>query len=104
MKGRCWRGVFYVRCTAPLADSLGAFELEPLLDSQRWFVLRFNGKDSDINLEVPGHEPEFKSYQWTPLEDAPLVVVPFKRAAYERVVSLTRDAVRDIASKDGGKW
>ena len=33
-----------------------------------------------------GHEPEFNAWRWEPLQNVPDLVVPFKRAVYERVV------------------
>lgn len=47
---------------------------------QKWFLMRFLGKDEDINLET--HHPEFSSWKWSAIEDVPKMVVPFKRALY----------------------
>ena len=57
--------------------------------TQKWFALRFTGDDSEINIEHPagGHEPEFVAWRWEPLQNLPDLVVPFKRAVYERVVA-----------------
>jgi putative (di)nucleoside polyphosphate hydrolase len=56
--------------------------------TQKWYALRFTGKDSEINIEEPGdgHEPEFVDWRWVPMRDLPDLVVPFKRKTYERVV------------------
>ena len=56
--------------------------------TQKWYALRFTGKDSEINIEEPGdgHEPEFVDWRWVPMRDLPELVVPFKRKTYERVV------------------
>jgi putative (di)nucleoside polyphosphate hydrolase len=54
---------------------------------QMWFAARFEGSDSEINLAPRhGHEPEFDDWQWVKVEELPLLIVPFKRAVYERVV------------------
>ena len=55
---------------------------------QKWFALRFTGKDQEINIENPGdgHKPEFIDWRWEPMENLPELVVPFKREIYERVV------------------
>jgi putative (di)nucleoside polyphosphate hydrolase len=55
---------------------------------QKWFALRFVGDDSEIDIAHPagGHEPEFIDWRWEPLENLPELIVPFKRASYERVV------------------
>lgn len=53
---------------------------------QVWFALQFEGAEDeiDLNAETP---PEFDAWRWGRLDEAPLLVVPFKRAAYEQVVS-----------------
>jgi len=52
---------------------------------QAWFALRFTGEDSEINLAADA-KPEFDAWRWADLAEAPLVVAPFKRAAYDEVV------------------
>jgi len=66
---------------------------------QRWFVLRFAGTDADVDLAPPGHTPEFRSFRWVDLADAPGVVVEWKREAYGRLVELAGPAVRRIAEE-----
>ena len=51
---------------------------------QKWFAFRFVGRAEDIKLDT--HTPEFDEWRWAPLESAPGLVIPFKRAAYEAVV------------------
>src|SRR6185503_7144102 len=55
---------------------------------QRWYALRFTGRDSEIDIAHPagGHEPEFAEWRWEPMRNLPDLVVPFKRKVYERVV------------------
>jgi putative (di)nucleoside polyphosphate hydrolase len=55
---------------------------------QKWYALRFTGKDSEINVETPGggHDPEFVEWRWEPMKNLPELVVPFKRDPYEQVV------------------
>ena len=55
---------------------------------QKWYALRFTGKDSEIDIRNPGggHEPEFIDWRWEPMENLPDLVVPFKRETYEQVV------------------
>jgi putative (di)nucleoside polyphosphate hydrolase len=52
---------------------------------QRWFALRFTGKDSDIRLDADPH-PEFDAWRWITLPELPGLAVPFKRAIYEVLV------------------
>ena len=55
--------------------------------AQLWFAARFEGENSEIELEPePGHEREFDAWQWVPLVSLPDLVVPFKRPVYEAVV------------------
>lgn len=51
---------------------------------QKWFLLRFNGKDADINIAT--EHPEFSEWRWLPAEELPGAIVPFKRAVYEQVL------------------
>ena len=57
--------------------------------TQKWFALRFTGDDREIDIANPGgggHDPEFIDWRWEPMKNLPALVVPFKRAVYERVV------------------
>jgi putative (di)nucleoside polyphosphate hydrolase len=56
--------------------------------TQKWFALRFTGDDSEIDVDNPegAPEPEFAAWRWEPMQNVPDLVVPFKRAVYERVV------------------
>lgn len=51
--------------------------------TQRWFLLRFLGNDSDIQLDV--EHPEFSAWNWTTPEDVLQKIVPFKRDIYDAV-------------------
>jgi putative (di)nucleoside polyphosphate hydrolase len=51
---------------------------------QRWFLFRFTGEDSDVNIQTP--EPEFRSWKWSDPDELPRMIVPFKRALYEGVL------------------
>src|SRR5262245_32632187 len=56
--------------------------------TQKWYAVRFTGDDSEIDIAHPagGHKPEFEAWRWEPMRNLPRLVVPFKRAVYERVV------------------
>ena len=56
--------------------------------TQKWYALRFTGNDREIDIARPagGHKPEFMAWRWEPMRNLPDLVVPFKRAVYERVV------------------
>jgi putative (di)nucleoside polyphosphate hydrolase len=51
---------------------------------QVWFAFRFDGEDTEFDLAAHG-EPEFDAWRWGFLDEAPGLVVPFKRPAYEQV-------------------
>ena len=55
---------------------------------QKWYALRFIGDDGEIDIANPagGHDPEFIEWRWVAMRELPDLVVPFKRATYERVV------------------
>lgn len=52
---------------------------------QKWFAMRFEGSDGDIMLETK--HPEFNDWRWMRAEDLPSVIVPFKAALYEQIVT-----------------
>ena len=56
--------------------------------TQKWFAMRFTGKDAEINVASPGggHKAEFVNWRWEPMKNLPELIVPFKRPVYERVV------------------
>jgi putative (di)nucleoside polyphosphate hydrolase len=54
---------------------------------QKWFAMRFTGKDSEIDISGKhGSKPEFESWRWAPIDMVPKLIVPFKRPLYEHVV------------------
>ena len=54
---------------------------------QLWFAARFEGPESEIDLEPrDGHEQEFDAWQWVTLAELPALVVPFKRKVYLSVI------------------
>ena len=57
---------------------------------QIWFAMRFLGSESEINLYAHPHV-EFDDWRWADLDEAPLLVAPFKREAYETVVQQFRE-------------
>lgn len=61
---------------------------------QYWFLARFLGADSDVNLET--EDPEFRAWRWIDAEDLPNLIVPFKRALYESVLAEFRPLFPDV--------
>ena len=61
---------------------------------QKWFALRFEGEESEIDVLHPGggkHKSEFSAWRWETLAHLPDLIVPFKRKVYEEVAAAFRD-------------
>ncbi len=56
---------------------------------QKWFAMRFDGTDSDINIDTP--HPEFCEWKWTAPSTLPDLIVPFKRVLYRDIIQEFRD-------------
>jgi putative (di)nucleoside polyphosphate hydrolase len=52
---------------------------------QKWFLCRFTGKDTDIQLDRHKH-PEFSAWLWVEPDALTSLIVPFKRRLYEAVL------------------
>ena len=52
---------------------------------QKWFVMRFKGEDSEINLGTS--DPEFAEWKWVGVQELPSLVVSFKRQIYLDLLS-----------------
>ncbi|OYV33865.1 MAG: RNA pyrophosphohydrolase [Rhodospirillales bacterium 20-64-7] len=90
-----------VRSVSLLAEAPGwyAYDLPPdvaksswggryIGQRQKWFALRFEGPDREIDVHEPdgGHKAEFDAWRWERMANLPGLVIPFKRPVYERVV------------------
>ena len=51
---------------------------------QKWFVVRFLGKEEEINLNT--NQPEFIEWKWIEVEKLPGVIVDFKKKLYEKLL------------------
>ena len=51
---------------------------------QKWFAVRFDGKDTEIDIHGVAH-PEFDAWCWMAPADILEVIVPFKRDVYDAV-------------------
>jgi putative (di)nucleoside polyphosphate hydrolase len=52
---------------------------------QRWFLYRFFGEDSDVDIAT-AHQ-EFRTWRWVAPAELPEIIVPFKKTLYENVLS-----------------
>jgi putative (di)nucleoside polyphosphate hydrolase len=57
--------------------------------TQKWFLLRFEGSDDDINIATL--HPEFSEWRWLPPGELVDAIVPFKREVYRRVLEEFED-------------
>lgn len=52
---------------------------------QKWFVARFTGKDTDVNIDT--EHPEFLDWKWAEPATLPELIVPFKRDLYQAIIN-----------------
>ena len=75
-------------------DELLTYELPPKLlgiiwkgkyrgQKQKWFIMKFNGNDEEINLRT--HKPEFMDWKWININDITKVAVDFKLEVYKKI-------------------
>ena len=50
---------------------------------QKWFILRFVGDESEININTK--KPEFLDWKWIDFEDLPKIAVDFKLNVYKSI-------------------
>ena len=50
---------------------------------QKWFLMRFKGKESEINLNT--QHPEFLEWRWVELDEITKYVVKFKLDIYKKI-------------------
>jgi putative (di)nucleoside polyphosphate hydrolase len=51
---------------------------------QDWFLARFLGQDSDIDIAT--EHPEFRDWKWVTPEELPGIIVQFKRDLYRQLI------------------
>ena len=52
---------------------------------QKWFIVRFIGKENEINLKTK--YPEFIEWKWVDMNDLPNIIVEFKKEVYKKILS-----------------
>jgi putative (di)nucleoside polyphosphate hydrolase len=74
-----------LRYTLP-PELVGVIWKEPWIgQEQDWFLCRFLGRDSDVNIATD--HPEFREWRWIDPQRLPEMIVPFKRDLYRRLLS-----------------
>jgi len=62
--------------------------------AQRWFLMRFTGEDSDI--DIAASEPsEFADWQWMRLDELVHGIVAFKKSVYNRIAAKFDAAIKN---------
>ena len=56
---------------------------------QKWFVFRFTGQESDI--DVGTENPEFSEWKWAKSNSLANNIVPFKREIYNKILEEFKD-------------
>ncbi|WCR53235.1 MAG: RNA pyrophosphohydrolase [Wolbachia endosymbiont of Ctenocephalides orientis wCori] len=52
---------------------------------QRWFLMKFYGEDTDINIHYTDH-PEFKEWRWQSINNLVESAISFKKQVYKAVI------------------
>ena len=58
---------------------------------QRWFIVKFVGKDEEINLDTKN--PEFIEWKWIKINKLTEVIVDFKKHIYEKLLIETKKII-----------
>ncbi len=58
---------------------------------QKWFIVRFLGKENEINLNTK--YPEFIEWKWVNYEILPNIIVDFKKKVYEKLKIEIKDFI-----------
>lgn len=59
-----------------------------------WSLLYFYGDDSEINVKTK--QPEFKAWKWTDIDEAPELIVYFKKEVYQKAVSALKPVMENF--------
>lgn len=61
---------------------------------QKWFALRFTGRDQDISIET--EHPEFAEWRWVEFDRLVELIVPFKRELYQQIAAEFADLAKTL--------
>lgn len=64
---------------------------------QKWFLIKFTGNDSDIDIQTDN--PEFRAWCWADTSDLPQLIVPFKKLLYDAVLEEFTPLIADLVKK-----
>jgi len=58
---------------------------------QKWFIMKFLGNDSEININTPN--PEFLDWKWVEIDKITDLVVDFKLNIYKEIKKKTKEII-----------
>ena len=58
---------------------------------QKWFIMRFKGSDTEINLKTK--HPEFLDWKWIDIDDIANVSVNFKLEVYKKIQLVVKNFI-----------
>lgn len=58
---------------------------------QKWFIVRFLGRDEEINLKTT--HPEFIEWQWLDIKNLTSAIVHFKKKVYEKLLPVIKSFI-----------
>ena len=99
LRRAAWRGGGLADLRHPDAARGARWKGRYIGQRQKWLAFRFTGEESEIDVERPGggeHKPEFGAWRWERLERVPKLIVPFKRAVYEKVAEAFAPFARPV--------
>lgn len=65
--------------------------------TQKWYLLRYDGPDAAVDLER--HQVEFEAWRWAQPDEVLTSIVDFKRDVYERVMAELADPAEAIVNE-----
>ncbi len=60
---------------------------------QKWFIMRFNGTDNEININTK--KPEFLEWKWVDIKKITSLVVDFKLEVYKKLKTEVEKVISD---------
>ncbi len=58
---------------------------------QKWFLIRFLGEDSEIDIQTT--VPEFDDWRWVEFDELLENIIPFKHALYQKVINEFKELI-----------
>ena len=68
----------------PLRHTSAWFDGKYRGQKQKWFLLKFLGKDSEININT--YTPEFINWKWIDINRLEHIIIDFKKPIYKKIL------------------